>query len=140
VTQVKILGSLKAHREDEGTRAVTVKKIWIPTAEIRSGKMQTKKTTVIGRPRVGTPEPQKHARPQALGFFPCGIRRLSGIVNENPEKLRGRSDESHVVPVKPHEETLQTLNGFFFSPKFSRFSISGNLEVSRKKHPKYDFH
>jgi hypothetical protein len=26
VTQVKILGSLKAHREDEGTRAVTVKR------------------------------------------------------------------------------------------------------------------
>jgi hypothetical protein len=106
VTQVKILGSLKAHREDEGTRAVTVKKIWIPTAEIRSGKMQT---TVTGRPRVGTPEPQKHARPQALGFFPCGIRRLSGTVNEDPENLSGRSDESHVVPVKPHEETSQTF-------------------------------
>jgi hypothetical protein len=137
VTQVKILGSLKAHREDEGTRAVTVKKIWIPTAEIRSGKMQT---TVTGRPRVGTPEPRKHARPQALGFFPCGIRRLSGTVNEDPENLSGRSDESHVVPVKPHEELHKPLNDFIFSPKFSRFSISGNFEVSRKTHPKNDFH
>jgi hypothetical protein len=77
---------------------------------------------VTGRPRVGTPEPQKHARPQALGFFPCGIWRLSGTVNEDPENLRGRSDESHVVPVKPHEETLQTLYDFiFFHPNFRDF-------------------
>jgi hypothetical protein len=103
--------------------------------------MQTKKTTVMGRPRVGTPEPQKHARPQALVFFPRGIRRLSRTVNDNPEKLRGRSDESHVVRVKPHEETLQTFKMILFFPhKFSRFSISGNLEVSRKTHPKNDFH
>jgi hypothetical protein len=104
VTQVKILGSLKAHREDEGTRACNSQKDLYTNCRDPLWKDANEEDDRDGEGGgVGTPEPQKHARPQALVFFPRGIRRLSGTVNNKPEKLRGRSDESHVVPVKPHE-------------------------------------